>query len=108
MPLLDRPIVVEQNHGMRNASGEFVDDWRTLGRMWAIQQSAGEVDVETAGGIIVSEARNYVVRWRRDLFLLSPAVVRIIDDLGIMWNVDAMSESRDRRRYLSISCQRAG
>ena len=62
--------------------------------------------LETSGGVLVQAARNYTIRWRADLFDVSPALLRIIDDLGHVWNVDGVSESDQRRRVIGIQCLR--
>ena len=62
--------------------------------------------METAGGVLVQAARNYTVRWRADVFSLSPAQLRIIDDLGHVWSVDSVAESDARRRVIGIQCVR--
>ena len=74
--------------------------------MWAQQNGAGSSDVETSAGVLVQAARNFTIRWRADLFDVSPALLRIIDDLGHTWNVDSIAESDQRRRVIGIQCLR--
>ena len=106
MPL-DRVITLERDEG-GFVLGEYVPDWQPIdgGPMWAQQNSAGSSDVETSGGVLVQAARNYTIRWRADLFDVSPALLRIIDDLGHTWNVDSIAESDHRRRVIGIQCLR--
>ena len=107
MPL-DRVIQLERDHGDFNQSGEYVKDWRMIGGspIWAQQNAAGSSDAETSGGIVVQAVRNYTVRWRADLFDVLPSKLRIIDDLGDVWNVDGVSEGDQRRRVIGIQCLR--
>lgn len=107
MPL-DRVIQLERDEGDFNSSGEYEYDWQMIGGspVWAQQNSAGSSDVETGAGVLVQAARNYTIRWRADLFDISPAKLRIVDDLGHIWNVDGVSESDNRRRVIGIQCIR--
>lgn len=105
MPL-DRRITIERNYGDVNMAGEFVDDWRELAGVWAQQAGAGAVDADTDSGVVTTAVRNYTVRWRSDLQSLSPSVLRIRDNSGAIWEVDVVSESDARRRFLTIQCIR--
>ena len=106
MPL-DRVIALERDEGAF-VEGVYVADWQPISGspVWAQQNSAGASDVETSGGILVQAARNYTIRWRSDLFDISPAKLRIIDALGHVWNVDSVAESDHRRRIIGIQCLR--
>ena len=107
MPL-DRRITVHIE-----ALGEYVDGVYQPGEVtdygvWAQRTSAGAADVATEGGIFVSEAATFLVRWFRELALTPPNRVSITDELGLEWNVDVISESNQRRRFLGIQALREG
>ena len=70
------------------------------------RRGAGSVDTETQGGIVITAARTYTVRWFEELITATIPNVSIIDELGHAWNADSVSESNARRRFISISAVR--
>ena len=63
MPL-DRRITIRIRAGQTtNIFGEPIESEYTEFDVWAEQTGAGSADTPTQGGIIVSAARNYVVRF---------------------------------------------
>ena len=105
MPL-DRRITIQRNDGERDDQGVFIDDWQDLASVWARRNNSGSVDSEAAGGIIVLTAQSFLIRYREDLIPLNPAVLRIIDSDGNIWEVESLAESDARRRAISISAVR--
>ena len=63
-------------------------------------------DTPTAGGIIVSAARSYVVRFFVALVYANIAQVSIRDADGNIWDAENIGESDQRRRLIFIECIR--
>ena len=95
MPALDRRITLQRNHGMPNEGGEFVNDWRDVGRLWATRIDLTETDRVNAGGAVTVATVRYLIRWRSDVAGVDPAVLRIIDGADTL-SVTGIQESDDR------------
>ena len=106
MPL-DRRITIrilpEQT---RNTFGEDVEGVPAEFAVWAEQTGAGSADTATPGGLIVSAARNYVVRWFMQLVHANIAYVSVRDADGNIWDAENIGESDARRRLIFIECIR--
>ncbi len=75
-------------------------------QLWAEQRGAGSSDAETEGGLLVTAARSYTVRWFEALARASIAEISVIDEFGFTWEATGIGESDARRRYIGIEVVR--
>ena len=106
MPLDRRITIKVQSEGGYNEYGEYQEGTISEYPVWAQRSSAGAADSETEGGIVVVEAVNWTVRWFRELEVAPPSRIHVVDEYGSRWNVDTVSESNQRRRFMYIQSLR--
>ena len=105
MPL-DRIITVNLQSEGERVEGKYVDGALTPYRVWAERISSGATDEASEGiGTVTQAAVKWRVRWvtaiaRHRVDLMS------IEAEGFSWNVEAVNESDERRRYLELRALR--
>ena len=104
---LDRRITIQQKGEMRDGLGELVETITDIASVWAERRSAGSVDIESQGGIVEVESVTWTVRFTIQISALTPNAVQILDSDGRTWNVEGISESDARRRFLTFRAVRS-
>ena len=101
MPL-DRIITVNLQSEGERVEGKYVDGALTPYRVWAERISSGATDEASEGIGTVTQA---IVTWRirfRELFAMHRVDLMSIEAEGFSWNVEAVNQSDERRRYLEL------
>ena len=106
MPVLDRVIQLHlRAEGTRNQHGEFVPgEFGDPITVWAIVSSGGLTEISTDGAsITIGRRAVFDVRYRQDVIDAGPARLEVTDYRGDRFNVETITDYRDRRRAMRIT-----
>ena len=102
---LDRRITIQRRNEEVDDGGRVAVTWNDFADVWAERRSNGASDIETSGGIRVTEVATWTVRYTSTLAALAPDEVRIVHG-SETWNVESTAESDARRRLLGFTTVR--
>ncbi|MCY4385400.1 MAG: hypothetical protein OXE44_19900 [Nitrospinae bacterium] len=74
--------------------------------LWAEEQSAGSSDIESGGVVRTSAVQNFLVRHDERIARAAVSQLAIRDRFGHAWQVDSVSLSNARDRFISIQAIR--
>jgi len=90
--------------GGRNEDGQYVADWQEH-PVWARRESLGSSERQVAGGdVLPIRVVNWNIRWMAVLENLDLRRLEVRDDLGQVWQPEAVNDSDERRRFMAIQC----
>ena len=98
---LDRLILVHVEASGRRTAGVYVPGATTIHTLWAQRLSVGSTDAEAAEGVRVEAAARWKIRWQREIAETDIDLVSVHAE-GRTWNVESVSESDERQRFLFI------
>lgn len=105
MPL-DRIITVNLQSEGRRVEGKYVDGPVTPYRVWAERiSSGGSTDEASEGGTIIQAIVTWRVRFR-EVIAQHRVDLMSIEAEGHSWNVEAVSQSDERRRFIELQAIR--
>ena len=106
MPL-DRIITVHLQALGKRVEGRYSDGSITTYRVWAERISSGATDEASEGiGTVTQAVVTWRVRWLEAFARHRIDLMSIEDGSGFAWNVEAVNESDERRRYLELGAIR--
>ena len=101
MPL-DRLITVRLQALGERVDGKYVDGPVKVLRVWAERSSSSATDAASAGtGTVVQAIVTWRVRWVTAIARHRVDLMSIEAD-GFFWNVEAVNESDERRRFIEL------
>ena len=101
MPL-DRLITVRLQALGERVDGKYVDGPITAYRVWAERISSASTDAASAGtGTVIQAVVTWRVRWVTAIARHRVDLMSIEAD-GFFWNVEAVNESDERRRFIEL------
>ena len=101
MPL-DRLITVRLEALGKRVEGKYVDGPITAYRVWAERTSGGgSTDEASGGGTVVQAVVMWRIRWVTEIARHRVDLMSIEAD-GFFWNVEAVNESDERRRFIEL------
>ena len=101
MPM-DRLISVQITGEGHYESGTYVPGTTVPHRVWAERQDSGSTDTQTARGLVVTSVVSWTIRYRADWAATPISRMAVVDENGRSYNVEEMTESDARRRFLTI------
>ena len=104
MPL-DRIVTVTIHQPGQYVRGVYEQGPGTAHRVWADRQSTGSTDEELEGGTRIRATASWRIRYRKDIADTEIINLSLVAD-GYNWNIEEVSESDERRRYLTIEAVR--
>ena len=102
MPLDTRITIRIEALGDRDSTGEYQPGPTTSFPAWADEMKSSEDDHLETGGARTISVRHFRVRHFQALAVANVALVSLVDSLGLVWNVDSVEPSDDRRRFILI------
>ena len=101
MASLDRIIDVDVQAPGAFVSGVYVPGPVTTYRVWAERLSVGSTDIEERQGTRIETVVRWRIRWRVEIARADVDRVAVRAEER-SWNVEGVSESDERKRYLFI------
>ena len=103
MPALDRRITVRRTETTFDGYGEPTKTL-TAFPVWATRIDRSQADIEQAGGVLNQPAREYVIRYRREIAEAFTSELSIIDGALTLnaTNVIDAPDRGQRRRFITI------
>ena len=99
---------IDPDTGNPYRQGEYIDGPTISYPVWAERRSAGSSDQTTSAGIETVNAVTYLVRWFRELEIANVALVSVVDEYDLQWDVDSIAPGDARRRTITLAAVRVG
>ena len=105
--MLDRLITVKLAAAGGRVDGKYVDGPVTPYRVWAEKTSSSSSDEGSEGiGTVIKALVTWRVRWLEAFAQHRIDLMSIEDEQGHAWNVEAVNESEQRRRFIDLQAIR--
>ena len=102
MPL-DRRIQIKLQAEGAYVQGRYVEGAITALRLWAERKNVEVDDVEASEGIRERRQVQWTIRYRRDVAVHPIARMTVVDDRGVIGNIENVAESDARRRFITLT-----
>lgn len=99
---LDRRVTIQQPTETRDEFGSVTKVWTDLVSVWAHKREMSARERFAAGQELSERSAIWIIRWRTDI----TAKMRIRDDQGQLWDIQAVTEGFGRRESLALPCIR--
>ena len=102
MPL-DRRIKLRLQAEGAYVQGRYVEGAITALRLWAERKNVDVDDVEASEGIRDRRQVQWTIRHRRDVAVHPITRMSLVDDRGVIGNIENVAESDARRRFITLT-----